>query len=172
MVLRKGFYEFLFFSTFIFDIQVNGKSCEVGIHLDQFNEWKWVLPYPDPCTCTKVIMGGVNTWNFGHPFMRTYDSSLFSDDVNEFLDQLLLTCGELWLISLFKGFSWGGYGFADRFMILTYLCPTILQQTIYGRILPKFHPGSAFWVIFPKLNIFSSPQPQRFELPSLMGFAL
>ena len=25
----------------------------------------------------------------------------------------------------FKGFSWGGYGFADRFMILTYLCPTI-----------------------------------------------
>ena len=25
----------------------------------------------------------------------------------------------------FKGFSWGGYGFADRFMILTYLCPII-----------------------------------------------
>ena len=25
----------------------------------------------------------------------------------------------------FKGFSWGGCGFANRFMILTYLCPTI-----------------------------------------------
>ena len=24
-----------------------------------------------------------------------------------------------------KGFSWGGYGFADCFMILTYLCLTI-----------------------------------------------
>ena len=71
-----------------------------------------------------------------------------------------------------KGFSWGGYGFADRFMILTYLCPIIQQQTIYGRILPKFHPQSAFWVIFPKINRFSFPQPQRFELPSLMGFAL
>ena len=29
------------------------------------------------------------------------------------------------VIKRFKGFSWGGYGFADRFMILTYLCPTI-----------------------------------------------
>ena len=71
-----------------------------------------------------------------------------------------------------KGFSWGGYGFADRFIILTYLCPIIQQQTIYWRILPKFHPRSAFWVIFPHINRFSFPQPQRFELPSLMGFAL
>ena len=40
-------------------------------------------------------------------------------------------------VDSFKGFSWGGYGFADRFMILTYLCPTI-QAVIINSYLPTY----------------------------------
>ena len=65
----------------------------VGREKNQFKEWKWVLPYPDPCGCTEVIMGGMNTWTPVRPFEPTYaDSPLLSDDINAIRDHYQLDC--------------------------------------------------------------------------------
>ena len=72
---------------------MNAIICEVGREIDQHNEWKWALPYPDPCGCTKVIMGGMNTWKPIRPFIPLYvESPLLSDDVNTIREHYGLTC--------------------------------------------------------------------------------
>ena len=74
-------------------IVVDAHICEVGRERDQHNEWKWVLPYPNPCECTSVIMGGLNTWTPIRPFIPVYvKSPLFSDDVNEIREHYGLAC--------------------------------------------------------------------------------
>ena len=67
--------------------------CEVGREKNQHNEWKWVLPYPNPCECTEVIMGGINTWTPIRPFVPTYaESPLLSNDVNAIREHYGLKC--------------------------------------------------------------------------------
>ena len=76
-------------------IQVKSYTCEVGSERNQFNEWKWVLPYPNLCECTRVIMGGLNTWTPIRPFVpKHYDSPLLSDDINEIREYYGLNCDE------------------------------------------------------------------------------
>ena len=76
-------------------VEVHAHICEVGNEINQHNEWKWVLPYPDPCSCTSVIMGGVNTWTPVRHFVPTYtDTPLLSEDVEEIRMHYGLECNE------------------------------------------------------------------------------
>ena len=57
-------------------------TCHVGREGNQHNEWKWVLSHPNPCECTRVIMGGMNMWSSIRPSVPTYaDTPSLSDDV-------------------------------------------------------------------------------------------
>ena len=76
-------------------VQVNANICEVGRERNQYNEWKWVLPYPDPCSCTKIIMGGMNTWTPIRPFVPTYvNTPLLSEDLKAIRSHYGLECNE------------------------------------------------------------------------------
>ena len=67
--------------------------CEVGRERDESNTWRWVLPYQHPCECTKIIMGGVNTWTPIRPFKPTYvNTPLLSDDVDKIRKHYGLDC--------------------------------------------------------------------------------
>ena len=74
-------------------IQVQTHICEVGREKDENNTWMWVLPYPDPCLCTEIIMGGMNTWTPIRPFKPVYAySPLISDDVEKIREHYKLHC--------------------------------------------------------------------------------
>ena len=76
-------------------MQVNTHICEVGRVRDQYKVWKLVLPYPDPCGCTEVIMGGMNTWTPIRSFEPTYvESPLLSDDIKAIRDHYQLVCDD------------------------------------------------------------------------------
>ena len=60
---------------------------------DSHNKYRWVIPVEDPCQCTKVQMGSVNTRTPCRPFKVTYyDTFLLSDDPVEI--RKLLNCTE------------------------------------------------------------------------------
>ena len=76
-------------------VQVNPHICEIGQERDQYNVWKWVLPYPDPCKCTEVIMGDMNTCTHIRPFQPTYaDSPLLSNDIKAIREHYQLVCDD------------------------------------------------------------------------------
>ena len=95
LMLKLSLILILFplFSTLVYFIYTHGHTCEVGREKDETNTWMWVLPYPDPCLCTKVIMGGMNTWTPMRPFKPVYAKSpLLSDDVKEIRMHYNLKC--------------------------------------------------------------------------------
>ena len=75
--------------------RVDANTCEVANERNRHNEWKWVLPYPNPCGCTKIIMGGMNTWTPIRPFVPTYvETPLLSHDVDEIRRHYRLKCNK------------------------------------------------------------------------------
>ena len=75
------------------NIQVRAHICEVGKEKDQRGIWKWVLPYAEPCKCTSVRMGGMNTRTPIRPFKPTYVSKpLASTDVAKIRKHYRLQC--------------------------------------------------------------------------------
>ena len=56
------------------NIYVRAHICEVGQEKNERGIWKWVLPYAEPCKCTSVRMGGMNTQTPIRPFRPTYVS--------------------------------------------------------------------------------------------------
>ena len=74
-------------------IKVNASICEVGREKNEDNVWKWVLPYPDPCVCTRVIMGGMDTWKPIRPIVPAFtETPLLSNDVNAIRAHYGLRC--------------------------------------------------------------------------------
>ncbi|XP_072046630.1 uncharacterized protein [Amphiura filiformis] len=49
--------------------------CYMGKQLDSTGLMRWSLPYSDPCICTKILLGGLNT----HPVF-TYEAYTSIDD--------------------------------------------------------------------------------------------
>ena len=87
----------MIFGSFLaaYFIHAEAHICEVGREKDETNTWKWVLPYPDSCLCTEVIMGGINTRTPIRPFKPTYAfSPLLSDDIGKIREHYNLTCEE------------------------------------------------------------------------------
>ena len=65
----------------------------VGSDKDESDTWTWVLPYPDLCLCTQVIMGGMNFRTPIRPIQATYVYSPFiSNDVYKIREHYNLTC--------------------------------------------------------------------------------
>ena len=88
------FIRSLYFSP-VFFINAQAHICEVGREKDGTNAWMWTLPYPDPCLCSQVIMGGMNTWTPIRLFKPTYVySPLISDDVKKIRTHYNLKCEE------------------------------------------------------------------------------
>ena len=96
-------YTFIHFALILFFflnqtgqlLLVQAFTCEVGRERNQHNEWMWVLPYPNPCECTSVIMGGLNTWTPIRPFVPVYAKTpLLSDDINTIREHYKLQCDE------------------------------------------------------------------------------
>ena len=52
------------------------------------NIYRWVIPVEDPCSCTEIHMGGMNTRTSGRNFKVIYFDSPTStaDEVHEFLN--------------------------------------------------------------------------------------
>ena len=74
-------------------LRTNAYICEVGSERNENNEYRWVLPYSNPCECTSVIMGGVNTWTPIRPFLPVYAvSPLISDDINAIREHYGIKC--------------------------------------------------------------------------------
>ena len=72
---------FLFSDIFL---EVEAYICKVGREKDETQVFHWVLPCGHLCECTKILMGGMNTWTPIRPFKPTYvNSPLLSDDVDE-----------------------------------------------------------------------------------------
>ena len=65
----------------------------MGREIYQNKVWKWVLPYPDLCRCTALVIGGMNAWTPIRSFEPSYveDPFLF-DDINEIRDHFRLEC--------------------------------------------------------------------------------
>ena len=76
-------------------LKVNAYICEVGRERNADYEWRWVLPYHNPCECTSVIMGGMNTWIPIRSFVPVYVvSPLLSDDIETIRTHYDLECDE------------------------------------------------------------------------------
>ena len=55
--------------------------------------WRWVLPYKDPCKCTKVRFGGMNIDTPKRSFDPVYvNKPLVSDDIEKIRDHYGLQC--------------------------------------------------------------------------------
>ena len=86
------------FITFDFDIsgphvQVRAHYCYVGQERDRSNNWRWVLPYEDPCSCTSVRFSGLNIVTPERHFDPLYyDIPMISDDIMEIRDYYGLQC--------------------------------------------------------------------------------
>ena len=75
------------------NFQVRAHICEVGQEKDDRGIWKWVLPYSEPCKCTSVRMGGMNTRTPIRPFKPTYVSKpLVSSDIAKIRKHYKLQC--------------------------------------------------------------------------------
>ena len=63
------------------------------------NVWRWVLPYQHPCSCTSVIMGGVNTWTPIRPFKPIYvNTPLLSDDIDKIRAHYGIICVGMYIL--------------------------------------------------------------------------
>ncbi|XP_072017311.1 EGF-like repeat and discoidin I-like domain-containing protein 3 [Amphiura filiformis] len=66
--------------------------CEVGQEKEG-TRWRWVLPYRDPCLCTKVRFGGSNINTPTRPFNPVYvDKPWVGDDVKKIREHYSLNC--------------------------------------------------------------------------------
>ena len=66
--------------------------CEVGQEKDDKN-WRWVLPYKDPCKCTSIRRGGMNTHTPIRSFDPVYvDQPLLSNELKEIREHYHLDC--------------------------------------------------------------------------------
>ena len=75
------------------NIQVRAHSCEVGQQVTHDRNWRWVLTDEDPCTCTSLRLGGVNTDSPRRPHdPKDMDKPLISDDVEKIRSLLGLEC--------------------------------------------------------------------------------
>ena len=73
--------------------QVRAIHCYAGKEKDGSNNWRWVLPYKDPCACTSVRIGGLNTVTPKRAFEPTYTKELLiSDDVEKIREHYGLQC--------------------------------------------------------------------------------
>ncbi|XP_071797803.1 uncharacterized protein [Asterias amurensis] len=56
--------------------------CSIGQEPDAANgnKFRWVIPVSDPCECTKIRMGGLNTRTPARPFNVTYHDTPFIND--------------------------------------------------------------------------------------------
>ncbi len=75
-------------------IQVHAKyTCEVGLEHNEDYQWRWVLPYKDPCECSRIRFGGANTDTPKRPFKPVYvEEPLISDNIGEIRDHYGLNC--------------------------------------------------------------------------------
>ena len=74
-------------------LQVNSNICEAGSEGNQNQEWRWILPYADRCQCSKVVMGGFNTWTPNRPFLPAYAASpLLSNNIDTIRGHYGLKC--------------------------------------------------------------------------------
>ena len=61
-------------------------SCSIGQEPDpeSHNRYRWLIPVEDPCQCTQIQLGGVNTRTPCRPFNVTYyDTFLLSNNTQE-----------------------------------------------------------------------------------------
>ena len=84
-------------------MQVRAHTCLVGQERDHANDWRWVLPYEDPCACTSVMTGGVNFDTPERSFDPLYvNSPLRSDNINEIRKHFNINCqGKVLIFHLF-----------------------------------------------------------------------
>ncbi|XP_072021186.1 hyalin-like [Amphiura filiformis] len=69
------------------------QTCEVGREKNEDDDFRWVLPYKDPCQCKKVRYGGLNTFTPKRPFKPVYvEKPLVGDNVGEIRDHYDLNC--------------------------------------------------------------------------------
>ena len=91
---REGKIEAVISCTFqTFDHNTNyyyflckAMSCSIGQEPDpeSHNRYRWVIPVEDPCQCTQIQLGGVNTRTPCRPFNVTYyDTFLHSNNTQE-----------------------------------------------------------------------------------------
>ena len=75
------------------NIHVRAHICEVGQEKNERGIWKWVLPYAEPCKCTSVRLGGMNTRTPIRLFKPTYVSKpLVSTDIAKIRKHYGLQC--------------------------------------------------------------------------------
>ncbi|XP_072021209.1 hyalin-like [Amphiura filiformis] len=68
-------------------------TCEVGQEKNEDNNFRWVLPYKDPCRCTKVRYGGLNAFMPKRPFKPVnVEKPLVGDNVGEIRDHYDVNC--------------------------------------------------------------------------------
>ena len=68
-------------------MKIHAYICKVSAERDQFNQCKvkWFLDYPNPCECTKLVIGGFTTWSPNRHFTPVYsEHPLLSDDISVF----------------------------------------------------------------------------------------
>ena len=53
-------------------VMINAYTCYLGQEPDSDGRMKWVLPYGEPCACTEVRLGGLNTKAQPRPFTPTH----------------------------------------------------------------------------------------------------
>ena len=64
--------------------QVQALRCYAGREKDSGNNWRYVLPYEDPCLCTSLRLGGWNTVTPKRSFDPLYaDEVIITDDVEK-----------------------------------------------------------------------------------------
>ncbi len=66
-------------------IQVQAKyTCVVGQEHKGDFQWQWVLPYKNPCECSKIWYGGANIYTPKRPFEPVYvKEPLIDDNISE-----------------------------------------------------------------------------------------
>ena len=75
------------------NIYVRAHICEVGQEKNERGILKWILPYAEPCKCTSVRMGGMNTRTPIRPFKPTYVSKpLVSSNIAKIRKHYGLQC--------------------------------------------------------------------------------
>ena len=95
-------------------IRIHANTCKGRAERDQshVSKVKWVLDYPYPCECTRVVIGGFTR---GTPKRQYYhtpvyaESPLVSDDISEFRRHYGIECEEeskwsKWFLKVF--FLW------------------------------------------------------------------
>ena len=74
-------------------VHVKGHTCLVGQERDHDHNWRWVLPYEDPCACTSVMTGGVNFETPERSFDPMYvEKPMWSHNIEEIREHYNLKC--------------------------------------------------------------------------------